>query len=250
MLAMLTGYPSLQFSLRHFFYLEFVFWVGLGGICLLPSLLRQQHRRKLIGLGYTAGILMALGAIFYGALFVWQQHRLTSGISGLLADAGEPIASAGISQTDGQMLFSVAVPKRFRTLISSEPDSMSLVEKSLGGDDNRAGAERYRVRIGGPACNADAVNITLAYRKDRFAWQPLDRTLSVRLAGKDEPSILIASGFYRPTQYFEGFKVPQSEAACILGIERTEGPSSLPSLFTAVLPPDWRDKRLMIGFGN
>ncbi|MGN6117460.1 MAG: glycosyltransferase family 39 protein [Nitrobacter sp.] len=249
-LGVLTGYPSLQFSLRHFFYLEFVFWAGVGGIFVLPLLMRQERRRKLIGFGYTAVVLTAIGAAIYVSLFVWQRHRLTTGISALLARAGEPIVPADTLQADGQMLLAVAVPDRFKTLISSEPDSMSLVEKTLGGDDNRAGAERYRVRVGGPACNAEVVNVTLAYRKGRFAWQPLDRTLSVHLVSKDKPATLIASGFYRPTQFFEGFKVPQSEAPCILGIERIEGPSSLPSLFTAVLPPDWQGKRLAIGFGS
>jgi hypothetical protein len=181
------------------------------------------------------------------ALRYWQETAIRNALETLLSD-GHLLPVQTAQQANGHVLVRIPVPERFESLIAAKSDSMSLAATTLGGDDNRSGAERFRLELGGPDCTADVIELTLAYKKGAMAWQPLDRKIAIPL-DRAANTTLITSGFYRPTQYFEGFSLDASNINCVISVERLEVPSPLPSLFTAVLPANWRGVNLAIGFG-
>jgi hypothetical protein len=245
LLAALLTYPVVQFSIRHIFYLEFIWVAGLLSIpCaawewrrLLPVLPRFAL--------FVAAMFAALASVYVG-LAQLQQHWLTSDFSDLLALPRDSVAIARTIQSDGTLLARVSIPPADAAIVNSHPDSMTPRIAEVGiENDARATGERMLLKLGGPACPSAGVTVRISYDHRPNVWQPLDTTLTMQPG-----ATAIFPAFYRATQNFAGVSLPASHAACEVKLFRLPLTRRVPLVLTAVLPPDWRSLWLRKGLGR
>jgi hypothetical protein len=242
MIAYLLAYPATQFSIRHFFHLEFVSWLGVLALVNLPFVWQQIAHAKRPFAGIVVGIAAVLTAT-YGGLSLVQSHMLMRQISGLLALPRQAVAAEARSDETGQSVWKLPVPERYQALVSGRSDSLTsaLPEQSIEWAV-RAAADRLLITVGGSACAGGDLAIKFAYQKRADVFQPLDHTFVVTApADGSQRSLLIAPAFYRPSQYLSAISVPADRKDCISGIDRLEGVNPLPVVFSAALVPDWWD---------
>lgn len=237
LLAVLLGYPSLQFSSRHFFHLELVFWVAMGSLAW--ALMRPSESGRNIRAFARPAALVALAlALVYVMLGAMQNRLVKREISAILHGPREWVATVEEPAADGRTLFAVALPPEHASITTRVPD---LAKSKVGsGYPTRiwSAADRLLVTVGGERCGNDPVSIEFVYTKTPETWQPLDRRFHLALDG-GRPVAAMGSAFYRPTQYFRGVAVETARAKCMLGIERLNARSRLPAIFSTVLPVDW-----------
>lgn len=226
-------YPALQFSPRHVFHLEFI-WV-LSSFSLLALLFdagQSSEKRKKFGL-YVAGLAVLIGAAFGGAVW-WQKKTIEQEIFALLSFPREQVNTTGSVLSNGSVLYKVAVPEPYLSLISSKADSMTPQIRSMGIQwDVRAAADRLMVHLEGPKCDVSNRIVQLRYKLGPEIWQPFDAEHSFANASGSRKSVALVPAFYRPTQYFSGVLVPAKLADCKVKIERIIGESRLPMVMTA-----------------
>ena len=110
LLAFLLTYPAVLFSIRNFFYLEFVSWLGLLSIMVLPVEWRRiTHAKQQFAL-WVIGVA-ALTTAVYGGLSVFQDRALTRQISGLLALPREAMTTDPPSDEEGGAVWRLPLPE-------------------------------------------------------------------------------------------------------------------------------------------
>lgn len=245
LLAFLLTYPAALFSIRNFFHLEVVSWLGLLSIIVLPLEWRRITHAKQQFAVWLIGVA-ALATAFYGGLLVFQDYALVRQISGLLALPRDAMTTDSPSDEDDGSVWRLPLPERYQSLVSGPTDSLNSALPEMGTEwEVRAAVERMLITVGGPTCPAGELAINFAYRKRPGVFQPLDHAFTI-MAPTDpsQRSLLIAPAFYRPTQYLSEISVPRDRKGCISRIERIRGESALPSVFTVTLASDWRDHSL------
>jgi hypothetical protein len=250
-LALLLGYPGIQFSVRHLFHLEIVSWMGLLSLALLPLLWRQIRKAMPAFMLWAAGATAA-GAAVYAALIMFQDRALPLQVANLLLLPHDPVPLQATSGPDGSTMLAIPLPDRYRALVSGPPDSMDIDMPSVGNQwDVRGAADRLLIRVGGPGCPTAQFDLGFSYRKRSNVWQPLDHGMTVTAPAEPaQQTLVFAPAFYRPTQYLEAIVLPPGHAACVRQIERIMGPNPLPLSFSAALAPDWTHARWHQGFGS
>jgi hypothetical protein len=246
MLLVVLAIPSIQFSSRHFFHLEIIFWLGCASLLSTPS--AWAHLRPFVSsFGKYVAAFAILGVAAYFVLVRHQESALQGALEAVMASP-----RAGLdwvtSSRDERTLVQVPVPAGKREIVAGPPDSLSLPGILVSVPSTvRAEAERLIVEMGG--CGEVNVDLKLSYAKRPGVWQAFDRNLSVPLS-ESGPTYVIFSAFYRATQHFEGLELPAAQAGCLKSLFRVDDRPGLPAVFTAVLPPGWRDRRLHLGLGT
>lgn len=250
-LALLLAYPGIQFSVRHLFHLEIVSWMALLSLALLPLRWRQLRAAMPAFTLWAAGGAAVVAAV-YAALIVFQDRALPSRLADLLRLPRDPVPLQATSGPDGSTMLAIPLPDRYRALVAGPPDSMDIDLPGVGNQwDVRAAADRLLITLGGPGCPTAPFDLGFSYRKRSNVWQPLDRGMTVTApADPAQRTLVLASAFYRPTQYLEALVLPPGHAACVQRIERIIGPNPLPLSFSAVLAPDSTHARWHQGFGS
>jgi len=243
-LAAFLSYPSLQFSVRHFFHLEIFFWLGMVSLALAPWWLQGRAAALLrFGVWLAGGGIIAIA--LYGGLVAYQDRSLSAAIERVLAVPRDIVPLQQVERLDGQALLAVAPPDRYAALLAGPSDSLTKAKVTIAVPwQVKAAADRLVIVVGGPACGREPLPLTLAYTKSDETWQPFDRSFVVQ--PDDRPTVIIAPAFYRPTQGFAGFVLPTERTACVLSVARGPAPGELPASFTAVLPHDWRASLLAL----
>jgi 4-amino-4-deoxy-L-arabinose transferase-like glycosyltransferase len=250
LMALLIGYPGIQFSLRHAFHLEFV-WVvcvlSLLAVAIRPALLAQPARRFAIMLAAAIG----LGALAYAGLVQWQRWVLSEKVAALLSAPREALQTQAQASTDGSVFHALPVSAEHAAIVASEPDAATPNLRWIGiAWAVRAEADRLVVTIGGARCPAGAVKVRLAYEKAADVWQPMDTDLRLTVPSPGGSTSAFFPAFYRPTQHFSGIALPASHAECTVGLERISGSSTLP----LVMSGEFADRKLKgplnKGFGS
>jgi hypothetical protein len=233
----LLTYPAIQFSVRHFFHLEILSWLGILSLLVVPyewktiTVVKRRFLMWVIGCTLT-------GTAAYCALLAVQNRVLAQQISHLLALDRE-LVTTSLEREGDNVTWGLPIPSHYADLVTGPIDSLNSQLPEIGIEwDVRAAVDRLVITIGGPLCSAGEVPITFTYQKRREVFQPLDHTFTV-MADPTLKTMLVAPAFYRPTQYLSEISVPSSRRGCLLQIERIQGDSLLPSSFTAVLTPDW-----------
>lgn len=247
--AILT-YPAIQFSVRHFFHLEF-FWV----LALLSLPAAIMDRRRLMPLmGRFVAMLGAFAAVCvcaYLALVVWQNSTLRQHIDHLLSLHREPIAAETSLASDGSVLLRIPVPEQHQQIISSPMDSMNARIPEFGiAWSARAEADRLLVDVGGPNCPTGDIELGLIYAKRSGVWQPMDSIIVLPRRVPGETVQALFPAFYRATQNLEAISLPAPHRDCTVRLARIVGNSRLPIVFSMVLKPNWRMDWLRKGVGT
>jgi hypothetical protein len=235
MLLALTTYPAIQFSVRHIFFLEFIWVIGL-----LSLLCAAVEWRRLVPFipRFAAMTLAATAtiAVIYVGLCQIQQRRLTADFSALLALPREDVPTTREPQSNGGVLIRVALTPAQRAEVDSNPDSMTDRISEMGiENDVRAVGERMVITIGGGSCPLAPTPIQLVYDHRPHIWQPLDTTVIVAPG-----DVSIFPAFYRATQNFAGVLLPADYTQCDVRLSRLPLTHDLPLVLTAVLPRDWQ----------
>lgn len=250
-LAILLSYPAIQFSIRHVFHLEILFWLALVFLIRLPFCWREA-----IGASPRFAIWLGGGGVLVAATYaslLWDQDRaLPRLIADLVAAPREAMGISDAAGADGTTLVTIPLPEGYRDLVSGPSDSFTPAIALI--DINwqvRAAADRLLITVGGAECPAGVFSLRFVYKKSPDVWQPFDHAMTVLAPSNPEArTLVIAPAFYRPTQYLEALSLPAGRAHCIDRIERIKKTSPLPALFAAVLPPGWQRLHWHQGYGS
>ncbi|KJC42506.1 hypothetical protein UP09_18585 [Bradyrhizobium sp. LTSP885] len=241
--SFLLAYPAIQFSVRHFFHLEILSWLGMLSLIVVPTEWKAITGVKWRFSMWIIGIALTCSA-GYCVLLALQDRVLAQQIAHLLALKREPVVTESERSEGDRVAWRLQIPSRYTDLVSGPIDSLSSRLPEVGIEwDVRAAADRLLITVGGPSCPAGEFAITFTYQKRPEVFQPLDHAFTVT-ADPTQKTMLVAPAFYRSTQYLSEISVPSSRRSCVLRIERIWGDSPLPSSFTAVLVSDWIRHRL------
>lgn len=244
LLLLLTGYTAIQFSVRHFFHLEVVWWVALFSI---PAAALDWRRLWPVAPHFALGgsLLLGVMGLSYAGLAAMQQQRLTAAFTILLDLPRELVATRAEPHEQG-VLLRVPVPPGQRAMVESSVDSMNDRIAEVGVQhDVRAGGERMLLRLSGPTCPPGPVSLRLVYDKRPRLWQSLDQRLDVRVG-----DWIIFPAFYRATQNFAGILLPPGHEGCEASLHRLPLTHGLPLVLTASLPEGWQALPLRKGLGR
>lgn len=245
LLVTLLAYPGIQFSIRHAFYLEFIWVIG---VLSLPLALWRWRMLAPVFLPFGAITAMVLGAValLYLGLAQVQQRLLTAAFDELLAHPRQPVAAIRQDNPDGTTLWRVPVPPEGQALIDAPLDAMTvrLPEVSIQ-HDVRAHANRMLLTLEGADCPQVAASVGLIYAHRPEVWQKLDSQITLAPG-----ATAVFPAFYRGTQHFEGLRLPASHARCAVTLFALPLTGPLPPVLTAVLPQDWRSVPLRKGLGR
>jgi hypothetical protein len=235
LLLALLSYPAIQFSVRHIFYLEFVWVIGLLSI---PCAAWEWRRLLPVLPRFVCSVVITFGtlACTYIGLAQLQQHWLTIDFSALLALPRQSVPLTRVIQNDGAVQLRAPVPSEDAAMVAGTPDSMTYRIAEVGVEnDVRAGGRRMLLTLGGPSCPSSQVRLRLLYDHRPNVWQPLDTELTMQVG-----STAVFPAFYRATQNFAGILVPASHAGCEASLFYLPITYRLPLVLTAVLAADWQ----------
>lgn len=245
----LVTYPVVQFSVRHVFHLEFIWLVAMLSLLKRPfsiDVLRSSAA------SYFATLICAaaLGFSIYLLLAKHQQSQLTAHFEALLANRRESIAQVRGTAADEGVHIPLPVPPAYEALLRSSPDSMTPEIAGIGIQwDVRSAADRLLFTFSGSGCT-DKIELTANYAKASSVWQPMDHTYRLLAGQPADGARLLIPAFYRATQHLSSFDVSGMSAGCEVKLERITGTIVFPALLSAVLPPNWKELQLHLGFGR
>ena len=167
---------------------------------------------------------------------------LTQQIVRLLETKREAVARTIVDWRDGAKLIEVPIPLAAARLPGSSGDAVdSLSQTALDWDHWRksslAVADRLLLPVGGRSCPPRQLRLTLVYEGPlRFS-----RSLTIDVPGDGDKTLVVAAAFYTPLERFRGIAVPADRISCIADVSKILDHETLPSIFTAVLAPDWKN---------
>lgn len=266
-LLLVAGYlgavPFLQFASRHTFHLDVLFWYAVGITLTAAGTAAAGRgwpsRRDAV---VAFGVLAVAGGGLVGSLELmrwYQQNLLRVRIAAVLDAPRRPVAQDRVEPAPGLVL------------IRPVGDVPTTAGPPLGGGLARAverlGEERldtayYLVRLGGPACAAETLNVAFRYRTDHPAsWDfsrayriGLDRlpgrvlTLAVPAFYTKSRQVNAATKTSQPSTNFEGLLFRQGDDACLLRLEAVSDFSGIGLLPFLHLPDDWAERSLFQRF--
>ena len=229
----LISYPGLQFNLRHFFYLEFI-WI-IFFIYLISSTHNIiYNRKKFIKFILTVLGIVIVAILLYLTIIQYQKWVLSKTVNELLNLPREQIYLKSRVFQKGKVFMPVDTPSEFQNLIKSKFDSMTPAMEFIGSQwDVRSGAARYLLTVSGNNCNSTDIEVYLSYKSSLATWQSLDTVLLVPQHSDSKVISLLFSAYYRPNQYFNGLLVSDKFSKCNFKLEKIIGYNQLPFIFTA-----------------
>ena len=253
--ALVTGYSGIQFSLRHFFHLEFI-WI----ICVLSILqvgldFRKGQTRAVYAsfpsfVGCSVGVIICVFSV-WGFLVYRQTSQVGTEIAKLVQGSRDEISTTQTLMSDGRLLIETPVPQSAKAVILQPDDSMVPTIALIGIQwDVRATAERLLLDVGGAACPRRNFELHTVYAHADNVWQTFDAVIQINWElARDSVSLLLPA-FYRPTQHFSGFILPQSHAKCDVSVVRLTEQSRLPLILSAQLSGIGLQGSSYFGFGG
>jgi hypothetical protein len=249
-LIVLLMSPGIQFSIRHLFQYEIVFW--LGAFSLLYVLFEfGRLRRSVYSFSCWLVALLILGAAGYAAVLTIQDFLLKQQVQRLLDAQREPVTWNVVDVRNGMKLVEIPLPSAATRLPGFSPDGVdeALRQTLYTAEHMRisalAMADRLLVTIGGPDCAPGAFKLTLSYE----GLLGFSRPLMVDAPATGDKTLLITAAFYTPLERFRGIAVPSDRASCIVDVSKMHDEGKLPSTFTIVLRPDWRSEHMFQRLG-
>jgi hypothetical protein len=231
----LAAYPAIQFNLRHFFHLEFIWILCFFSLLTLPHQLYHNFL-PLVRFSLCCLILFSIGYVIYFATLFFQKERLSSALVNILSSPRE-VVTVKEKKAGGQKIsLSVPIPDEQISIINGKYDSMTPEIGAKGIEwDVRAGASRYLLSVTGTGCNTHDIPISIIYKHTPSTWQPLDKIFNLAKNPKEASNALLFSGFYRPSQYFNEIQIPLEFSNCKFKLEKIIDDGTLPNTFVATI---------------
>lgn len=249
LILFLGAYPAIQFNIRHFFYLEFIWILCFVSLFSMPYYI-SQHRDKL-ALYLRKTMLIGTGCFFlYFSIVTYQKWALNYEVDRLLGLPRQKISFGKEVLPSRDSILHIPIPHEFIELTVAQPDSMTPQLEFIGTEwDVRAGAARYLLRISGEDCHPKDIDIGLNYRNVINTWQPLSTSLKQHLNSNPKEFTFLFTGFYRPTQHLENISIPSNLSNCNIVLEKILGESRLPLFFSAYINSNKISGPLIKGIG-
>lgn len=228
----LAAVSTVQFSGRHVFYLEPLWWLAaaflLETVVLLGLAARRDRgrlrnlelRRPLLGVGGVALVLLAIASLPL-LLRAYQDGRVERVLSRYESAPRVELATTDRRRGPDRVLVELRDDRAWR---GNEFGESALVVATFSRE----------------ACSAISVAPVARYRaSDPFNdWStPLD----VRLGRQGPESVdVYFLGFRQPLGAFVGFELPKEQRPCLKRVQAITDTSGFPLLLYATLPEDWR----------
>jgi hypothetical protein len=241
-LAILMMYPAIEFSMRHVFHLELLFWLGIVSLARFPFHLGEAKRAAL-RFAFWLGSVGAFVAITYAALLWYQDRVLLQRVADLVAEPRESVDISQSTTADGTTLIEIPLPDRYMGLTSGPSDAETPAIALINNPWRvQAAADRLILTVGGAECPPGVFSLGFVYKSKPDVWQSFDHSMPIQAPpSADFRTLVVVSAFYRATQYLEALRLPPGRAQCISQVERVEKKGPLPAVFSAVLPPGWQN---------
>ena len=221
------GYPSMQFSNRHYFHLEFIGWMAMAFVGWHLLRLLVEARRDGVARLVVEGRRHALRAAAFAAacalalalpLFVLRaiQHREALALIQSLLDA--PRAEVPMAA-------------------SADGTSLMPADGAIDFGSDQRGVAYLDLHVDLQACPR-VVHLGVRYDSSRPPYD-FSAPVDAQPPGSIPERILLP--VYR---FFSGFALPPAEAGCISRVERLQSTQGLPLLPQLTLPRDWQGGRL------
>lgn len=247
-LGTLMIYPAIQFSYRHFFHLEFIYWFGLFACATLLKdwLTGQRKTWKPRPFILATAVVLGIG-ITALALARWYQDKRIENLVVAHLDAPKVMVKTEKTTVRGRTFARVSVPERQLQILNRPPDDQTfsnLVYKRFGlAQVVEAGIETYIASFGGAACQASELSLTLRYAHGNDTWQALDRTFAISLPPAPANLFtLVFPALYRASQHFEGLELPAESSNCLVSIARLDDRNFNEHPVYMGLNEDWRSQ--------
>jgi len=172
--------------------------------------------------------------LVYLGIIKYQKFILTHELDRLLHLPREEVSLRPSIIKGKRAYFIVDPPTKYLDLINSKADSMTPEIANKGPQwDVRAAGERFYLINTDDKC-ASKMDISIVYKHTNEVWQPLD--FVIKLPAPLNTSIttgVLFTGFYRPTQFFNGISVPEEFEKCKFKLYIIKGYSRIPLIFSA-----------------
>jgi len=250
-LTILLMAPGIQFSARHVFHYEVIFWLGVLSLLSLAFEFNRLRNSLYVFARWLVALVL-VGGVGYAGLLLLQHHLLTREILHILDAKREPVATGIADLQYGNKLIEVPTPPAAAKLVGISADGIDadLHETLFTFEHWRisalALADRLLVAVGGRGCPAGKLQLELTYEG------PLSfsRSLTVDVLASDEKTLLVTPAFYSRLERFRGIAVSADRVECIGELSKILDGSRLPSSFTVVLAPEWKTEPMFQGLGG
>jgi hypothetical protein len=228
-----AGYPAIQFSVRHYFHLEFIAWGAQ--VFLLASIgrwiwsLAAGQRPAVARLARNAALTVAaLAGIVLVPLLIlrpYQQRHVTTLIESYAQARRSPLTLSRVMRPDN--VTRVVADGLWTGHRADDPFDARYLAAGFS-------AER---------CSAAAVPVTLKFEAVSPA-NDLSYTREIAISRSGPTEWLVPAYYLGNYGYFAGFELPAGLDGCLTSISRIDGPTGLPLLLDLQLAPGWRDTSL------
>jgi len=234
------GYPSIQFDLRHYFYLYFCFWwlyayflYHFCLICFTPSgrqdfltrwraSLTIAESKKIFTYVITIFIVLTLPLLL---LRIYQARQVRFLVESYLAAP------------------QIEIPYK-KQLVDKKDLFYQFIWLPL---PQRLSGKMLRFLIGGQICAGRSLAITLQY-KANYSDFDFTQTFNVVVPAKNPTmDVFVPVYFYQNGKVWgkaEGVKIAGKNASCLLGLHQLRNFNSYPLWLTLILPGGWQKKNL------
>jgi hypothetical protein len=231
-----AGYPATQFSLRHYFHLEFIAWWALvfavasiaQGVRTLAEGKWPAMTAMTVPARNAALTASALAALVLGPLTilrVYQQRHVATLLEGYRQAHRSPLT------------------------LSTAPRAGDVTRVTVDGlwTGHQAGdpfdARYLAAGFSADRCSAASVPVTLRYDAQTPA-NDLSYTKSMTISRGGPTEWLVPAYYLGSYGYFAGFELPAGLESCLTSVSRIDGPTSLPLLLDLQLAPGWQNTSL------
>jgi hypothetical protein len=242
---------GIQFSARHFFQYEVIFWLGILSAISLPFEFTRL-RKSLPTFGRWLSVPLVLGGLGYACLLLIQDELLTREVLRILDANRESVPTTNVRLDDRNTLIEVPIPPAATGIpgFSAKGIDESL-RRTLFTDEHwrisaLTVADRLLISIGGPSCLPGQLYFTLAYE----GFLGFSRSLTIDVSADGNKTLLIAPAFYNRLERFRGIAISSDRTNCIADVSKVLDDRKLPIIFSAALAPQWRSEPKFQRFGG
>lgn len=235
-LLFLTGYPFLQFSIRHYFYLQIVgLWlaglvaqtlidkVANVGVACHDDFTKSYTNWKLVLIQFVGLCIILPGVLLVGLREYQSNHVLQ------LFERYEaaPSESLSIERININGVTKIIPTKLFP----------ALIEVGTGAEQVRS--EFLVAEFDSRQCGRDSVHVKYVYEFDSPVYDFSRRTS----LGIDNKTRVVLPVFYRDGHLrFNGIEMPTSDSACLTGLRRITEPEKLKLPLMVMFSSRWREQ--------
>ena len=244
-----AAYPAFQFSYRHAFHLEFLYWMGaFATVWLIIDVFRNRQLKGnwRLFLKTAAAFVVVFVAVLASARWIQHENLELTVLRHL--DSRKEALPLESDPRKAESFIAVDVPERQLNVLARPPDDQTYDARVVRPLELVAvvetGLETYVASFGGIGCDAPSVKIKLSYARSPDTWQPFDRIIDLRMpTSQNERARLVFPAFYRASQHFEGLELSAETVPCLTSLERIDDENFNEQPIFLFLEEGWQEAR-------